>query len=166
MTPFLKVTVVGQPRRDIPSPGVVIGLRRCAGVVMELQSPSCHLSQQNVTSCRQPRRFKPRISLLALIPKMPRNSVALFLTTVALAGGTVACSKSPEAGEQGGDNDRDRPAMTQPSSPSPSSNKGSEDGEGGEGGEGGEDEKGRKDGKGGEDGKDGKGDEGGEGGEG
>ena len=103
--------------------------------------------------------------LLALMPKMPRNSVALFLTTVALAGGTVACSKSPEAGEQGGDKDRDRPAMTQPSSPtpSPSSNKGSEDGEGGEGGEGGEDEKGRKDGKGG---KDGEGDEGGEGGEG
>jgi hypothetical protein len=88
---------------------------------------------------------------------MSRNSVALFLTTVALAGGTVACSTSPEAGEQGGDKDRDRPAMTQPSSPSPSSNKGSEYGEGGEGGEG------REDGKGG---KDGKGDEGGEGGEG
>jgi hypothetical protein len=145
------------------------------GVVIELQSPSCHLSQQIVTSWRQQRRFNPRISLLALIPKMPRNSVALFLTTVALAGGTVACSKSPEAGEQGGDKDRDRPAMTQPSSPSPSSNKGTEDGKGsedgkgdedgkgGEGGEGGEDGNGRKDGKGG---KDGKGDEGGEGGEG
>jgi hypothetical protein len=89
------------------------------------------------------------------MPKMPRTSVALFLTTVALAGGTVACSQSPEAGEQGGD--KERPAMTQPSSPSPSSNKGSEDGKGSEGGEGGEDGKG---------GKDGKGDEGGEGGEG
>ena len=86
---------------------------------------------------------------------MPRNSVALFLTTVALAGGTVACSKSPEAGEQGGD--KERPAMTQPSSPSPSSNKGSEDGEGGEGGEGGEDGNGRKDGKGGEGGEGGEG---------
>ena len=92
---------------------------------------------------------------------MPRNSVALFLTTVALAGGTVACSKSPEAGEQAGD--KERPAMTQPSSPSPSSNKGSEYGEGGEGGE---DEKGRKDGKGSEDGKGEDGGEGGEGGEG
>jgi hypothetical protein len=92
---------------------------------------------------------------------MPRNSVALFLTTVALAGGTVACSKSPEAGEQGGD--KERPAMTQPSSPSPSSNKGSADGEGGEGGEGGEDGKGREDGKGGKDGKGGEGGEGGEG---
>ena len=161
MTPFLKVTVVGQPRRDIPSPGVVIGLRRCGGVVMDLGWQLCHLLQQNVTSWRQQRRFNPRISLLALIPTMSRNSVALFLTTVALAGGTVACSKSPEAGEQGGD--KERPAMTQPSSPSPSSNKGSEDGEGGEGGESGEDGKGRKDGKGGEDGK---GDEGGEGGEG
>ncbi len=131
---------------------------------MDLEWQLCHLSQQNVISWRQQRRFKPRISLLALIPKMPRNSVALFLTTVALAGGTVACSRSPEAGEQGGD--KDRPAMTQPSSPSPSSNKGSEYGEGGEGGEGGEDEKGRKDGKGGKDGKDREGGEGGEGGEG
>ena len=130
---------------------------------MDLGWQLCHLLQQIVTSWRQQRRCAPRISLLALIPKMPRNSVALFLTTVALAGGTVACSKSPEAGEQGGDKDRDRPAMTQPSSPSPSSNKGSEYGEGGEGGEGGEDGEGREGGKGG---KDGKGDEGGEGGEG
>ena len=130
---------------------------------MDPQSQPCHLLQQNVTSWSQQRRFKPRISLLVLIPKMPRNSVALFLTTVALAGGTVACSKSPEAGEQGGDNDRDRPAMTQPSSPRPASNKGSEDGKGGEGGEGGEDGEGREGGKGG---KDGKADEGGEGGEG
>lgn len=130
---------------------------------MDLESQPCHLLQQNVTSWRQPQRFNPRICLLALIPKMPRNSVALFLTTVALAGGTVACSKSPEAGEQGGDKDRDRPVMTQPSTPSPSSNKGSEDGEGGEGGEGGEDGNSRKDGKGGKDGKDGEGGEGGEG---
>jgi hypothetical protein len=128
---------------------------------MDLESPSCHLSQQIVSSWRQQQRCNPRISLPALIPKMPRNSVALFLTTVALAGGTVACSKSPEAGEQGGD--KERPAMTQPSSPSPSSNKGSADGEGGEGGEGGEDGKGREDGKGGKDGKGGEGGEGGEG---
>jgi len=62
---------------------------------------------------------------------MPRNSVALFLTTVALAGGTLACSHSQEAGEQGGD--KERPAMTQPSTPSPSSKEGGEGGEGGEG---------------------------------
>ncbi|MEB3168335.1 MAG: hypothetical protein ACKN89_06680 [Cyanobium sp.] len=65
---------------------------------------------------------------------MPRNSVALFLSTLALAGGTVACSHSPEAGEQGGD--KERPAMTQPDSPSPSSKEGGEGDEGGEGGEG------------------------------
>jgi hypothetical protein len=123
-------------------------------VVLELQSPSRHLSQQNVTSWRQQRRFNPRICLLALIPKMSRNSVALFLATVALACGTVACSKSSEDGEQGGD--KERPAMTQPSSPSPSPSPSpsSSSQQGSEGGEGG------KDGKGGE------GDEGGEGGEG
>jgi hypothetical protein len=126
------------------------------------------LSQQIVTSWRQQLRCNPRISLLALIPKMPRNSVALFLATVALAGGTVACSKSSEDGEQGGD--KERPAMTQPSSPSPSpsssSQQGSEGGEGGEDGKGYEDGKGREGGKGGKDGKGGEGDEGGEGGEG
>lgn len=114
-----------------------------------------------MTSWRQQLRCIPRISLLAPIPKMSRNSIALFLATVALAGGTVACSKSQEDGEQGGD--KERPAMTQPSSPSPSSKQGSEDGEGGEGGEGGEDGKGRRDGKAGQDGKGGEGGEGGEG---
>ncbi len=114
-----------------------------------------------MTSWRQQLRCIPRISLLALIPKMSRNSIALFLATVALAGGTVACSKSSEDGEQGGD--KERPAMTQPSSPSPSSKQGSEDGEGGEGGEGGEDGKGRRDGKAGQDGKAGEDGEGGEG---
>jgi len=34
---------------------------------------------------------------------MPRPSVALFLSTLALAGGTVACSHTPEAGKQGGE---------------------------------------------------------------
>ena len=63
---------------------------------------------------------------------MPRSSVALFLSTLALAGGTVACSHTPEAGEQGGD--KERPAMTQPSkTPNPV---GADGGEGGEGGEG------------------------------
>ncbi len=65
---------------------------------------------------------------------MPRNSVALFLSTLALAGATTACSHSPEAGEQGGD--KDRPEMTQPANPSPATPKGEEGGEGGEGGEG------------------------------
>lgn len=68
---------------------------------------------------------------------MARPSVALFLSTLALAGGTVACSHTPEAGEQGGD--KERPAMSQPSNPSsPSGQKGGEREEGGEGGEGGE----------------------------
>lgn len=66
---------------------------------------------------------------------MRRNSsIALFLSTLALAGGTVACGRSPEAGEQGGD--KDRPEMTQPANPSPATPKGEEGGEGGEGGEG------------------------------
>jgi hypothetical protein len=60
---------------------------------------------------------------------MPRSSVALFLTTLALAGGTVACGRTPESGEQGGD--KERPAMTQPSSPANPA--GQEGGEGGEG---------------------------------
>ena len=63
---------------------------------------------------------------------MSRSSVALFLSTLALAGGTVACSHTPEAGEEGGD--KERPAMTQPSSPGSPSDQ--EDDEGGEGGEG------------------------------
>jgi hypothetical protein len=125
------------------------------------------MSQQIVSSWRQQQRCNPRISLPVLIPKMSRNSVALFLATVALAGGTVACSKSSEDGEQGGD--KERPAMTQPSSPSSSSQQGSEDGEGNEDGKGdedgkgGEDGKSRRDGKGGEDGEGGERGEGGEG---
>ncbi len=62
------------------------------------------------------------------------SSVALFLSTLALAGGTVACGHSPEAGEEGGD--KDRQEMTQPVTPSPATQKGEEGGEGGEGGEG------------------------------
>lgn len=66
---------------------------------------------------------------------MRRNSsIALFLSTLALAGGTVACGHSPEAGEESGD--KDRLEMTQPSNPSPATQKGDEGGEGGEGGEG------------------------------
>jgi len=30
---------------------------------------------------------------------MKRQSIALFLSTLALAGGTVACGKQPDAGE-------------------------------------------------------------------
>jgi len=74
---------------------------------------------------------------LPALPWMPRPSVALFLSTLALAGGTVACSHTPEAGEQGGE--KERPAMTQPTTPgSPADQKGGEREEGGEGGEGGE----------------------------
>lgn len=62
---------------------------------------------------------------------MPRSTVALFLSTLALAGGTVACGHSPEAGEQGGD--KAKPALSQPTSPAPASDEGGEGGEGGEG---------------------------------
>lgn len=62
---------------------------------------------------------------------MPRSTVALFLSTLALAGGTVACGHSPEAGEQGGD--KSKPALSQPTSPAPASDEGGEGGEGGEG---------------------------------
>lgn len=65
---------------------------------------------------------------------MKRQSIALFLSTLALAGGTVACGKAPEAGEQGGD--EERKPLNQPSSPAPATPGDSEGGEGGEGGEG------------------------------
>lgn len=64
---------------------------------------------------------------------MKRQSIALFLSTLALAGGTVACSKQPEAGE--GDK-QEQKSLTQPSSPAPAASGESEGGEGGEGGEG------------------------------
>lgn len=64
---------------------------------------------------------------------MPRSTVALFLSTLALAGGTVACGHSPEAGEQGGD--KASPGLSQPATPAPAPAK-DEGGEGGEGGEG------------------------------
>ena len=65
---------------------------------------------------------------------MKRQSIALFLSSLALAGGTVACGKSPEAGEQGGD--QDRKPLSQPSTSAPATPGDSEGGEGGEGGEG------------------------------
>lgn len=72
---------------------------------------------------------------------MKRHSIALFLSTLALAGGTVACSRTPEAGEQGGDQDR----LEQPSPPAKPAAKDAakpaakdDSDEGGEGGEGGE----------------------------
>lgn len=65
---------------------------------------------------------------------MKRQSIALFLSTLALAGATVACGKSPEAGEQGGG--QDRKPLNQPNPPAPAAPSGHEGGEGGEGGEG------------------------------
>ena len=59
---------------------------------------------------------------------MQRRTVALFLSTLALASGTVACGHSPEAGEKGGDDDK--PSMSQPASPKPA--QGEDGGEGGE----------------------------------
>lgn len=56
---------------------------------------------------------------------MKRQSIALFLTTLALAGGTVACGGSPDGGEQGGDQKQELNKAAP-----------ADDGEGGEGGEG------------------------------
>jgi hypothetical protein len=61
---------------------------------------------------------------------MKRHSIALFLSSLALAGGTVACSSTPEAGEQGGDQDRQE-QLSPPAKPKPAP--ASDDG--GEGGE-------------------------------
>ncbi len=65
---------------------------------------------------------------------MKRQSIALFLSTLALTGGVVGCGKAPEAGEEGGD--EERKPLTQPSSPAPTTSGDDEGGEGGEGGEG------------------------------
>jgi hypothetical protein len=64
---------------------------------------------------------------------MKRQSIALFLSTLALAGGTVACGKQPDAGEGG---EQEPKQLTQPSTPAPAASGDSEGGEGGEGGEG------------------------------
>ena len=66
---------------------------------------------------------------------MKRQSIALFLSTVALAGGAVGCGKQPDGGETGAEHDQKQ--LSQPSKPAPAgSQQGSEGGEGGEGGEG------------------------------
>ncbi|KMM16498.1 hypothetical protein [Synechococcus sp. GFB01] len=62
---------------------------------------------------------------------MKRQSMALFLTTVALAGGTLACGKAPEAGEQGGDQEQQQ--QQHQTQPAPANQNGGEGGEGGEG---------------------------------
>lgn len=68
---------------------------------------------------------------------MKRQSIALFLSTLALAGGTVACSQAPEGGEKGGEKDLQPQAQpTSPSTPAPGKVEGGEGEEGGEGGEG------------------------------
>ena len=73
---------------------------------------------------------------------MNRSSIALFLSTLALAGGTVACRQAPEAVEQGGSDSKEMRSPDQPEKPrSPSKDdrqEKQEDREAGEGGEGGE----------------------------
>lgn len=71
---------------------------------------------------------------------MNRSSIALFLSTLALAGGTVACGKAPEAGEKGGS---DTQELRRPDNGEKDDSAGNterrdnqEDSEGGEGGEG------------------------------
>lgn len=79
---------------------------------------------------------------------MKRHSVALFLSTLALAGGTVACGRAPEA-DQPGENSEQR-KFSQPSKYNPARERSDEGGEGGEGGEDGERDESREGGEGGE----------------
>jgi hypothetical protein len=76
------------------------------------------------------------------IPPMNRSSIALFLSTLALAGGTVACGKVPEAGEEGGSDAKELRSPDKGENGESSGNTerpdNHEDREGGEGGEGGE----------------------------
>ncbi|MEB3351126.1 MAG: hypothetical protein VKM01_02240 [Cyanobacteriota bacterium] len=58
---------------------------------------------------------------------MNTRAIGLFLGTLGLMAGTVACGQAPEAGEEGGDPPKE---MTQPGGGA------DEGGEGGEGGEG------------------------------
>jgi hypothetical protein len=62
---------------------------------------------------------------------MKRHSIALFLSTVAIAGGVAACSKQSD-GDEAAD-DRETPELSQPNKPTDGSNGGGEGGEGGEG---------------------------------
>ena len=50
---------------------------------------------------------------------MNRSSMALFLSTLALAGGTVACRQAPEAVEQGGSDSKELHSPNQPENPDP-----------------------------------------------
>ena len=68
---------------------------------------------------------------------MNRSSIALFLTTLALAGGTVACGQQPEAGQEGGSEPKELRTPDQPVAPA-SKGDGQESQQGDEGGEGGE----------------------------
>ena len=65
---------------------------------------------------------------------MKRQSIALFLSTVALAGGAVACGKQSSGSSTG--TNQDQKQLSQPAKPAPASQSGNEGGEGGEGGEG------------------------------
>lgn len=65
------------------------------------------------------------------MPSMKRQSIALFLSTVALAGGTVACGKAPEGGEHGSEHEQKQ--LNQPVKPAANQHGTAEGGEGGEG---------------------------------
>ena len=92
------------------------------------------MAQPNVTDLGRDLMGSGTIQIApGLTTSMKRQSIALFLSTLALAGGTVACGKQPEAGEGG---EQEPKQLTQPSSPAPAQSGDSEGGEGGEGGEG------------------------------
>jgi len=83
--------------------------------------------------------FRPfRIDAPTQANQMNRSSIALFLTTLALAGGTVACGQAPEAGEEGGSELKQLRTPGKPADAQPSGKTKDAAEEGGEGGEGGE----------------------------
>lgn len=62
---------------------------------------------------------------------MKRQSIALFLSTVALAAGAVACGKQADDSDSGADHDQKQ--LSQPAKPAAANQNGGEGGEGGEG---------------------------------
>ncbi len=50
---------------------------------------------------------------------MNRSSIALFLSTLALAGGTVACRQAPETRGEDGSNSKELRSPDQPENPDP-----------------------------------------------
>jgi hypothetical protein len=134
-TAFANATAAEENSMNVPREGS--GLNQWMGLHLLLHSGGKSLMQ--CTAAIELLIFltalacQPAVSAPARRTLMKRQSIALFLSTLALAGGTVACGKQPEAGEGA---EQEPKQLTQPSSPAPAASGDSEGGEGGEGGEG------------------------------